>query len=398
LVEIEIVEKDRTKFRVVWRRYGVPYKPYLIESGDMQTASSEIRVQLAALVSNALERDQALATRDTLNAAVAFKNEQDLMKRLVRHCKNLYSALFETANDSGASQSYVDKYIRAELEKESSSKSICFLVPPRVSIPWGLLYEGVLTSDPDPTKPEDFSGFWCLKHQVATIFDALVSPIDFVVTYETEKFHLVWGGDNAEFTKAKRAIKGYGAERKMVAQLLRHYGKPATGSTSLVQAWTENQARLGLLYLFCHADARTLGFSVADTMSVVDFRHGLKKSAASPRCLVFLNGCFTTNPDENGTFLEATGRDGFCGYIGAETEVPALFAFRFGLAFKSLLYRGVEVVDAMGQLRRQHWPLSLIYGLYAFPHLRLEAHPTFGSMSLPIDVNYSHGPLGEKIG
>ena len=50
-------------------------------------------------------------------------------------------------------------------------------------------------------------------------------------------------------------------------------------------------------------------------------------------CLVFVNGCCTATGHADGGFLEATGMQGFYGFIGTEANVPDVFALRFGLDF-----------------------------------------------------------------
>jgi hypothetical protein len=391
-VNIESVEP--AYFKIVWA-HGLRYRSYLIDKGDIETISSDIRAQLGSLVSNALIRDKAMANNDSIKITAADAAERDIMQELTRQCSELFTALFTCAPGSDADQSYVN-IIRDQIRSESSPKSICFLVKARIYVPWGLLYDGSPTINAKPTDPDDFSGLWCLRHRVSVVFDTLASPNDFVITYDSKSFHFLTAGDNSEFRKAKLALKRSPAERSLMARLLKKYGRPAISSHDLISTWNDVEQRLGLLYLFCHADARTVGFSVDDTMSVIAFKNTLVKSTTSPRCLVFLNGCFTANPDAKGTFLEATGRDGFCGYIGAETEVPALFAFRFGLAFQRLLFQGHEVAEIMAHLLRKHWPLSLVYGLYAFPHLSITPNSDVGCPPLP-DVNYSNGPLGEII-
>ena len=148
---------------------------------------------------------------------------------------------------------------------------------------------------------------------------------DFAVEYENAKFQLLAGGDKEELTKAEDFLdKANTGEKELAAKLLKGSAS-VTSSEALLEAWRKTEAHLGLLYLFGHANARTMGFSINDTMDVIAFKNSLKKSKGSPRCLVFLNGCYTSNPElESGTFLEATGRQGFCGYIGAETEVPGV--------------------------------------------------------------------------
>jgi len=392
-VEVEI--HDSAYFKVVWA-HGLRYRPYLIDRGDVQAVSGQIRDQLSALVGNALRREREIALHNDNAVEAANKDEHEIMETLIERCAELFEVLFRCAPGSSATQAYVHEHIRDKIRGERSGKSICFLVKPRVYVPWGLLYDGTLAPDADPTNPDDYAGFWCLKHQISTVFDALASPSDFVVTYDNGVFQTLSIGDAAEFTKAELVLKECLEEQGAIDMLRKRHGSPATTSETLIKAWTDCERTLGLLYFFGHADAKNIGFSATDTISVVKFKNVLIKSGTSPRCLVFLNGCYTTNPDENGTFLEATGRDGFCGYIGAETEVPATFAFRFGLAFQCLLYRGLEVVEIMSQLRRKHWPLSLVYGLYGFPHVSVTHHPEIGKVALP-EANYSTGPLGERI-
>lgn len=391
---VNIENVDQAYFRVVWNR-GLRYQPYLIDKGDIEAISQDVRNHLGALVDNALFREAAVAAKDARGLKEANRNEREIMHDLVTHCRQLFTALFTCAPASRVNQAYVNA-IRDKIRSEADTQSICFLVGPRVYIPWGLLYDGPPNRDSDPANPDHFGGFWCLNHRVSVIFDPIASPNDFVVTYDNASFQVLTGGDSSELVKAKRALRGSAAERNLMARLRRTYGKPALSSQALRTAWNTLERRLGLLYLFCHADARTIGFSDNDTMSVFNFKTELIKSTTSPRCLVFLNGCFTTNPDAKGTFLEATGREGFCGYIGAETEVPSLFGFRFGLAFQYLLHKGMEVADIMAYLVRRHWPLSLIYGLYAFPHFRITPHSDMSISKLP-DDNYSSGPLGAKI-
>jgi hypothetical protein len=390
-VTIEIV--DPANFRVVWAR-GLPYRSYLIDKGDVESVSDNIRAQLSELVNNALAKENATKTNDIIQLSEATKSQCEILLELVRCCRELYRILFTCSPESQVGQEYVDR-IRERLTSEKTTKSICFLVKSRVYVPWGLLYDGPQPSDLDQTNPDCFPGFWCLRHQVSTIFDTLASPNDFIVTYDRGGFHTLIAGDSAEFEKATQSLH-HPAERQLHERLIDRYGDLIVSSVDLVAAWKKQEKQLGLLYLFCHANARTIGFSLYDTMSVVDFKRDLIKSAESPRCLVFLNGCFTSSPDVKGTFFEATGRNGFCGYVGAETEVPSLFAFRFGLAFQRFFEEGMEVVEIMRHLFRQHWPLGLIYGLYAFPHLRISSPECALSWQWPLD-NYAEGPLGEKI-
>ena len=71
--------------------------------------------------------------------------------------------------------------------------------------------------------------------------------------------------------------------------------------------------------------------------------------------------------------MEATGDTGFCGFIGTEAKVPDLFAFRFAADFFGhLLYDEMTVVEIMENLRRQHFPLSLVYSTCCHPQFKIK--------------------------
>jgi hypothetical protein len=99
----------------------------------------------------------------------------------------------------------------------------------------------------------------------------------------------------------------------------------------------------------------------------------LKRSVNKEVCLVFLNGCHTAVGSAEEGFLEVTGNTGFCGFLGVETVVPDIFAWRFGMAFFYYFFtKGWTVAQVMQQLRGEHWPLSLLYSAYCHPELRVK--------------------------
>ena len=51
-------------FRVVWHRGSLKYLPYLIDKGDVDVISKQIRAELKKLVKNALERERAVLKAD----------------------------------------------------------------------------------------------------------------------------------------------------------------------------------------------------------------------------------------------------------------------------------------------------------------------------------------------
>jgi hypothetical protein len=394
-------------FKVVWEWNGASHPSYVIRKTDLDAAAVDIRSQLGMLVRNRIEHakaskrvaDAAPGDPAALQAAEevlkAEADQKEIMQCLVREGRGLHDTLFTRMAGSAADQTYVDR-IRAHISGLAGKKSICFMVKPRVYIPWGLVYEGPRPVDPDPVEPTDFPGFWCLKHRVATVYNESVSPFDFDPMDPPATFDYLACVHKQEFDASQQVLadplyKGkHQDEMDLLVKLGQEWGSPVNTPEELVSGWRDS---LGLLYLYCHASSDALGFSVKDTMRIRDFQNNLIKRVASPKCLVFLNGCYTATKDD---FLTATARQGFAGYVGAETEVPTVFAFRFGIAFQCLFALGNPVADVMDMLRVRHWPLSLLYGLYALPEVRVKKNEAFLAPPLPTG-NYSAGPLGETM-
>jgi hypothetical protein len=58
---------------------------------------------------------------------------------------------------------------------------------------------------------------------------------------------------------------------------------------------------------------------------------------------------------------------------------------------RELVVRGVAIEHALLSLREQHWPLSLLYGVYCLPELRVEPGNQFGLPEHPIEQDANIG-------
>jgi hypothetical protein len=54
------------------------------------------------------------------------------------------------------------------------------------------------------------------------------------------------------------------------------------------------------------------------------------------------------------------------------------------------------VYEVMALLRRQHWPLSLLYGLYGHPMLRVDGGALSVSTPLALQTNFSQSNVGSR--
>ncbi len=380
-VKIEPFKQD--SLQVVWIFDNYLCPPYLVDRDDLFSISeNEIRPSLRKLVT--------LATKNQLSEA------DHVLRELARGGHRLYKTFFN-AKGGAASQEVVEK-IRDNVyvKGQRGRLNIGFFVAPRIYIPWALMFE-----DLEPKIHCEgiaaYEACWGLKHGIATIYDCLASPLELSPRYDAGTFDTLCAADGSVIAKATSNLDPLSSEASLFGWLEQKYGPPVVTSQSLLLEWKSRRNRLGLLYFYCHANQTNIGFSERDVLDTIDFKTDYKKSENAPRCLVFLNGCHTAAGEERGGFLEATGREGFCGFVGAETTLPFMFAHRFGAALISALYRGSPLVEIVSDLRRRHWPLSLVYGLYAYPFLQITPDANSAIPHVVPTGNYSSSAPGTDL-
>jgi hypothetical protein len=150
-----------------------------------------------------------------------------------------------------------------------------------------------------------------------------------------------------------------------------------------------------LIHFFGHATGSEIRLSEAEPLTAETFRR-LFQRESRPRSqqlfvLSFLNGCASVSGEDADNFLVATADPGFCGFIGAEAEVPDRFALLFGqeLLF-CLMVLGLSVRKAMSYLRCKHNPMALLYGCYANPDFAIDKDPYHASLPPTFDLCNFH--------
>lgn len=368
------IEPHDSLWQVTWIKNSLRYpKPYFLEPKDLIEKANDVRVILERLVR--LVTDRGALTDQSLAEAVAILNE------LMAEGHRLYQLLF--TDESQTAQEMADR-IRQTLADRTDHPSIWFKVTSEVTIPWALLSEAPAPETSGTSSPDAYQSFWALKYSIATLYHPLVAPDQFKSSYPASEFDTLMGVDAGFHGKARDQLDAKCPEAQLFAQLHARVDDPG----ALLAEWTRRESRLGLLYLYCHSSPDTIGFSF-EALKRVNFKVDFKKRTVPPPCLVFLNGCHTAA----GRFFATTGQSGFCGLIGAETVVPYMFAHRFGAALIASLYAGESLGSSFDRLRRLHWPLSLIYGLYAYPLLQLE--PSFKTPAFS-NTNYSTLSVGDE--
>lgn len=384
--EIERFRHDQF-FKVIWATGEKPHEQrelsYLIDQGHVVEITGQIRDALDQLVGAAVEGH--------LQDGLHDQDIAEMLRTLKQHGYELRTALFHSVD--AAERSRVE-LIGRHFAELAGHPSICFMVRDKTYVPWALMSDNPPSDNDNDIDVRADLAFWGIKYGVSTIYDPLEKSPAADIRCNSATFASLVGVHDGVYQKVMRALTPTDPEHALFMELDRRMPFQ-TSAARLHQAWKKREPELGLLYLFCHADGTRIAFSEDqnDQFSPVKFSQDYSKTVTTPPCLVFLNGCATAIGNPNVGFLDATSGEGFCGFIGAEADLPDLFAHRFAAAVISGLYGGMPLVELIRSLRVQHWPLGLFYGLYAAPYLQLDPPSHFVKVR---EGNYSHLPVGHR--
>ena len=378
IINLDVKVKANKEWKLTWRdpKAYWPDLCYHVDSDLVKEVASDVRMALQTVVDEAMGK----------------KHFSHALKQLARKGSELKDAIF--TGEKGEDETTND--IRQTFLPERTDCMIMVNADKRVYIPWGLIYDGDADSLPDDAEDvpmQQYRGFWCVRYLLSTLYDgvnarAVEKPRNFSDVQMLSVVNLnCW-------TPAVEELDD--EEKSIFARVWDLRGKRVTSSKKFFQEWKARHTDLDLLYFYCHANGSMLSFGGEDFISMKQFRLRVRHDTGYPICLVFLNGCQTAVGEETGGFMEATGRLGFCGFIGTEAKVPDLFALRFATDFFChLLYDGQAVVEILEGLREEHWPLSLVYCMSCHPLFRITRDAAAGSPAKP-KRNLSHGKVFVK--
>lgn len=376
VVTVDIRPHEQDKLKVTWHHdQGGTYQPYFVDKAQLSHHGQAVRDKLAPLITAARAENKLFGPT---------------LKSLALAGRDLYESLFLDA----ANTRHVAQEIRDDLESRESPCRILVQVDARIHVPWGLLYCGQRDTIPDSGHIDDLGGFACLKHSLSTVHSRLpVLP----KPRRGIPFQLLQVFNRSSFESARGMLRP--DEQAFSDELMRRFSEPIFTRTAFEQRWRAAALKFGLIYFYCHANGTRLALDVEDTLDIFTLRLLASESpdAGERVCLLFTNGCATAVGSPDGGFLEASSQPGFCGFIGTEANIPDLFALRFGTAFLHLfLSSGLPIWKVMAILWRQHWPLSLLYGIYGNPLLRVESGEGLPEAPSALSDNFSAKTVGSN--
>lgn len=377
------VTKTTNVLKIVWQVAEASFPPYSVDSDLLERKGEEVRAELYKLV-------EQIRRRGIEQAGVG-------LERLAEAGTLLYEALFHSHDESTVEQ------VKSWLTRKKKPYRIHFIVEGRIHIPWGLVYDGDtknLDASEEYHSIEKYQDFWCIKHFLSTVYFRI--PPVASENIPADEFCILPLFHKGVFDRVVPSLEE--TERAAMEHLFAAFCKsssfnsPLFTSLNFFELWRELMLSSSLVYICCHADQTRLALDTNDTINIDDMQLKLKLKSGTDQestRFLFLNGCSTAVGNSKGGFIEATGNTGFYGFIGTECKVPDVFAVRFGIDFIiSLLYTGKPIFQIMDELRRKHWPLSLIYGIYCYPSLKVCPSPGQPYPFSNSQVNYSLGVLG----
>jgi hypothetical protein len=356
----EIFNKQNGDLRVKWYRDKYTQRPYYVKKSRIDTAVKKTRDALKALVQAGRKQEHGKyeeLTREVANAGYEF-----------------YDALFFGISDDDRNYAErAQKWVAENLKP--GTNTITFLVPSRLHIPWGLIYDKPppVAGAPDVGLNELANDFWCMKYTVGALYsDSSPELVDTV--WPPDKFPLLLGADEGLWNKTRDTLDA--AELQRLSRLIAPATEPKFKLNEIFDHWhsTKDATPHGLLSFYCHSAGSLIQVG-PETLSADAFgrRFARREVARQPPTLVFLAGCRTAVGDLEEGFLDATTGPGFCGFIGTEALVPDVFTLRFMTLFLDQFFRtGKTVGSVIRDLREKHWPLSLVFSVCCAGDLRLK--------------------------
>ena len=383
-VLIRVIAIDDDELKVTWFHRGQPFAPYFVSRRALERSAKGVRKQLGELVTATLKGDHLRSV--------------GAMRKLAELGGSFRGAFFRGRKGDAEKAKKVLNWLASRKDRPTMRISLESIL----HFPWGLMYDGDEPCDhADPCEQngaERFEGFWCLRYQVAVIYQQ-IDPAALSLWDESSVDVLAVVNSTA-YRQARAAVKQRDPEvAKAIGGIMNANGKPATTKANLFRRWRNWTKGAVLLYFYCHSTGTKLAISADETIDVQEWMDqlGPRAEGEGPLCLTVLNGCFTAAGGVDGGFLEVTAGDNFCGFVGTECQVPTLFALRFGSELvRKLLDTGRSVGDIVAEMRRAHWPLSVLYSVNCPPYVRI-AEGGGKKLAMVGGGNYSKAEVGGSV-
>lgn len=379
LIIARVEKLSETGLKIVWCYEEQTLGVYTINLNLIQDLANDIRDKLSELVESFLESTNLNAGTLMLSSNTSVDNK---IENLAKAGFELYTQLF--LDEDGSEQTTVKTTLQ-EFQEEGKYRISFVVNDETIYIPWGLIYD----NDPE-NNTINKQNFWCIKYYLSNNLSRILRK------QATEQYKLLSIVNEEIYSKVHKHLTQQ--ELDVYKWLLQTSDEQKLSGRNLLNKLGGLKEKNLLLSFYCHANSSNLAISSDDEVSLHDLQKVTNKVKGC--WILFLNGCLTATGSTKEGFLQILASNKFYGFIGTETAIPNVFAFRFGIQLLHKLFSTQStLLEVMHQMRQQHWPLSLMYSVYCSPILTFSKNNIYNISSVPVlngNNNFSNEVVGEQ--
>src|SRR5262245_12651139 len=360
---------DEQQLRLVWTCDDQKIPAYFVDLQVVTRATEQVRRVLKRI------------SEDYLPGGT--KNYQRFLQPLARAGSNLHNALFLAVDGDRTAPQMVQEAFPQERER------LTIFSDGHLYIPWNFAF----WRDPDNIAAgagdiRDFAGFWTSIFKINIRLNRTTRVIK-PKPRPRNTFKVLYALHRNRFMSAFNALDT--DKQAKISSLLAQDVGEATDWDKCKQKFRAIQQNDSIVYIFGHCDGGVVWLSDDAAqeddlegprykLDTSDFITTFKKTPDSEGVTIcFFNACRTAAGLAGDGFQTVTSVAGFHGFIGSEAEVTSDFANQYGMSFMERVCNdGYSIEEAFEDARTQHFPLSLLYSCYAFPHFRVERSASMG--------------------
>jgi hypothetical protein len=249
------------------------------------------------------------------------------------------------------------------------------------SLPWGLFFDPRVKLTSGTSGRDLRDGLWSMGRRVATLFEN-PGELGALGEYPGELVSVI----------SPTALEESGG---------RIDGWPRYCKWNEFLRSQDEDMRERVLYIYCHGASNGLDFergTSEEPITAGQFSLYVGSRPDDALEIPVVNACGSYFA-ASGDWLRYVWKKGLRGFIGAEAKVPTAFAWEFGRDLvRGLLSKRVRartVSEVLHRLRLKHWPLGLLYGLYALPDVSF--HRRVGTDYIPVVRKNWCDTLGGRV-
>jgi hypothetical protein len=375
---------DAGRLKLVWTAKGPedswPAQPYEVSRGALCQSSDLVRDVLRQLAALSDAGDETQTSKKPQYSDIL----RNLMIRGSDLCDNLFDPVYGDEATATEAKELLGAVCRDTASGGAASLDI-ILCDETVHVPWGFAHFGEASDLPQDVQCSiaDLVNFWLTCFRLTVRFQGGSSRLP---KPGQQRCRALYALHEDLFTRSRTELRRRRADLDAKLDLLL-----ADGSVSAT-TWTECQRHWrdmaedydSVLYMFGHSDGESIVLADGDkTPEAVLPASGFtsrfrKRGDTRSASICILNGCRTAAPARGipwpASFLHATRRPGFFGFVGTEIEIPNTVASRYGVALLwRLCHEGEALGEAFDALRRDAslFPANLLYSCFANRNFRL---------------------------